>query len=104
MLTIGISISRDRMGAVALDGTGPSARVAAVAEHACAEPFGNAEDAAALARAIECVLSDGSSAAARAVAARRLVEERFSHAAAVTRLLALYDEVIAGAGPNPVRA
>ena len=56
MLTIGISITRDRMSAVALDGTGPSARVAAVAEHACAEPFGNAEDAAALARELAGLL------------------------------------------------
>ena len=50
MLTIGISISRDRMGAVALEGTGASTRVAAFAEHPCAEPFGNAEDAASLVR------------------------------------------------------
>jgi hypothetical protein len=50
MLTIGISISRERVGAVALEGDGSSARVAAVAEHACSEPFGNADDAAALAR------------------------------------------------------
>ena len=62
------------------------------------------EDAAALARAIESVLSDGSGAAARAREARRLVEERFSHGATVSRLLALYDEVIAGAAPRPVRA
>jgi len=61
------------------------------------------EDAAALARAIESVLSDGSAAAARARGARRLVEERFSHGASVSRLLALYDEVIAEAGPRPVR-
>jgi glycosyltransferase involved in cell wall biosynthesis len=62
------------------------------------------EDAAALARAIELVLSDGSGTAARARGARRLVEERFSHGAAVSRLLALYDEVIAGAAPRPIRA
>ena len=62
------------------------------------------EDAAALARAIESVLSDGPGAAARAREARRLVEERFSHGAAVSRLLALYDETIAGAAPRPVRA
>jgi len=62
------------------------------------------EDAAALARAIESVLSDGSGASARAREARRLVEERFSHGASVSRLLALYDEVIAGAAPRPVRA
>jgi glycosyltransferase involved in cell wall biosynthesis len=62
------------------------------------------EDAAALARAIELVLSDGSGAATRARGARRLVEERFSHGASVARLLALYDEVIEGAAPRPVRA
>jgi glycosyltransferase involved in cell wall biosynthesis len=62
------------------------------------------EDAAALARAIESVLSDGSGAAARVRGARRLVEERFSHGASVSRLLALYDEVIAGTAPRPVRA
>jgi len=50
MLTIGISISRDRMGAVALEGAGASTRVAAFAEHHCAEPFGSAEDAASLTR------------------------------------------------------
>ncbi len=62
------------------------------------------EDAAALARAIESVLSDGSGAAARARGARRLVEERFSHGASVSRLLALYDEVIAETAPRPARA
>jgi glycosyltransferase involved in cell wall biosynthesis len=62
-----------------------------------------AEDAAALGRAIESVLSDGSGAAARARQARRLVEERFSHGASVSRLLALYDEVIGGTAPRPVR-
>jgi glycosyltransferase involved in cell wall biosynthesis len=62
-----------------------------------------AEDAAALARAIESVLSDGSAAAARARQGRRLIEERFSHAASVSRLLALYDEVIAGTAPRSVR-
>jgi starch synthase len=55
------------------------------------------EDAATLARAIESVLGDPPGAEARARAARRVVEERFSHGASVSRLLALYDEVIAGA-------
>jgi glycosyltransferase involved in cell wall biosynthesis len=55
------------------------------------------EDAATLARAIESVLGDRPGAEARARAARRVVEERFSHGASVSRLLALYDEVIAGA-------
>ena len=56
------------------------------------------DDPVALAEAIEAVLVDPVAAAARARAARALVEERFSHVAAVTRLLALYDDVIAGRG------
>jgi glycosyltransferase involved in cell wall biosynthesis len=59
------------------------------------------ENAAALARAIESVLGDRAGAEARARTARRLVEERFSHGASVSRLLALYGEVIAGAAPRP---
>ena len=62
------------------------------------------EDAPALARGIESVLGDQPGAAARSRAARRLVEERFSHGAAVSRLLALYDEVIAGVAPQPGRS
>ena len=61
------------------------------------------EDAAALSRAIESVLGDRSGTSARVRAARRMVEDRFSHGASVSRLLALYDEVIAGALPRPVR-
>jgi glycosyltransferase involved in cell wall biosynthesis len=60
------------------------------------------EDPPALARAIESVLGDRSGASARARAARQMVEDRFSHGASVSRLLALYDEVIAGALPRPV--
>ena len=56
MLTIGISISRNRIGAVALDGTGATVGVAAVAERACAEPFGDAGDAAALAEQLRAAL------------------------------------------------
>jgi hypothetical protein len=56
MLTVGISISRNRIDAVALDGTGSSVRVAAVAERACKEPFGDAEDAAALAERLRTAL------------------------------------------------
>jgi len=56
------------------------------------------DDPAALASAIDTVIADPAAAAARACAARALVEERFSHVAAVTRLLALYDDVIAGRG------
>jgi glycosyltransferase involved in cell wall biosynthesis len=54
------------------------------------------DDPAALAAAIEAVIGHPAAAAARARAARKLVEERFSHVAAVSRLLALYDEVLAG--------
>lgn len=53
------------------------------------------EDPAALARAIESVLGDPRAAATRARAARKLVEERFSHTAAISRLVGLYDEVTA---------
>jgi glycosyltransferase involved in cell wall biosynthesis len=58
------------------------------------------EDAAALARAIESVLGDRPGAEARARAARRLVEDRFSHGASVSRLLALYGEVIGSSLPR----
>jgi glycosyltransferase involved in cell wall biosynthesis len=59
------------------------------------------EDAATLARAIESVLGDRAGAEARARCARHLVEDRFSHGASVSRLLALYDEVIADAASRP---
>ena len=49
MLTIGISISRDRICAVALDGSASASRIAATVSVPCGEPFGGAEDAAALA-------------------------------------------------------
>ncbi len=52
------------------------------------------EDAAALARGIEAVLDDPAGAAERAAAARRLVEERFSHAISVGRLLAIYESLL----------
>ncbi|HEX7519619.1 MAG TPA: hypothetical protein VF325_04995 [Candidatus Deferrimicrobium sp.] len=48
MNTIGISISRDRICAVALEGTSPGCRIAAAVSVPCAEPFGTPEDAAAL--------------------------------------------------------
>ena len=51
-------------------------------------------DAAALARGIEAVLDDPAGAAERAAAARRLVEERFSHATSVGRLLAIYESLL----------
>jgi glycosyltransferase involved in cell wall biosynthesis len=59
-------------------------------------------DAAALARAVESVLSDRPASLARAREARRLVETRFSHRESVSRLLALYDEVIERAMPRAV--
>lgn len=49
MLTIGISISRDRICAVALDGSASAPRIAATVSVPCGEPFGGAEDAVALA-------------------------------------------------------
>jgi len=51
-------------------------------------------EAAALAHGIERVLADPDAAARRAVAARAMVEERFSHASMLTRLLDLYAEVL----------
>jgi glycosyltransferase involved in cell wall biosynthesis len=61
-----------------------------------------AGSAAELARAIEAVLTDRDAADRRAVAARALIEERFSHRAIVSRLLQLYDELLAS--PAPARA
>jgi glycosyltransferase involved in cell wall biosynthesis len=58
------------------------------------------ESAAALASAIEHVLADPGAAARRAEAARRLVEDRFSHAASIARLLGLYEECIAARAPR----
>ena len=52
MHTIGISISRDRIFAVALEGTTPGFRVAAAVSVPCAEPFGTAGDAVALSAAL----------------------------------------------------
>ena len=47
-----------------------------------------------LAQGIERVLDDPDAAARRAIAARAMVEERFSHASMLTRLLDLYVEVL----------
>jgi len=55
-----------------------------------------AESAAGLALGIETVLADPAAAERRAEAARRLVEERFSHTIAMGRLLGLYDELLGG--------
>jgi len=51
-------------------------------------------EAADLAHGIERVLADPDGAARRAIAARTMVEERFSHASMLTRLLDLYVEVL----------
>jgi glycosyltransferase involved in cell wall biosynthesis len=61
------------------------------------------ESAGALAGGILGVLDQTAAAERRALAARRLVEERFSHAASITRLLALYEDVL-GAAPSPAPA
>jgi glycosyltransferase involved in cell wall biosynthesis len=53
-----------------------------------------AESAAELARAIESVLADRAGADRRTACARTLVEKRFSHHRAVTRLLEVYEEVL----------
>ena len=52
MHTIGISISRDRIFAVALEGSTPAPRIAAAISVPCAEPFGTAADADALSQAL----------------------------------------------------
>ena len=52
MHTIGISISRDRICAVALEGSTPAPRIAAAVSVPCSEPFGTPEDAAALSQAL----------------------------------------------------
>lgn len=57
-----------------------------------------AESAIELHRGIETVLSDRVEADRRALAARALVEQRFSHHAVMTRLLDLYGELLAARG------
>jgi len=52
MDTIGISIARDRIFAVALDGSTPVPRIAAAVSVPCAEPFGAAGVAASLSEAL----------------------------------------------------
>jgi hypothetical protein len=52
MHTIGISITRDLIFAVALDASTPVPRVAAAVSVPCAEPFGTAGDAASLSEAL----------------------------------------------------
>jgi hypothetical protein len=52
MHTIGISITRDLILAVALDASTPVPRVAAAVSVPCTEPFGTAGDAASLSEAL----------------------------------------------------
>jgi hypothetical protein len=52
MHTIGISISRDRICAVALEGSTPDLRVAATVSVPCSEPFGTPGDAMELSEAL----------------------------------------------------
>jgi Tfp pilus assembly protein PilN len=56
MQTIGISISRDRICAVALEDSTPGLRVAASASVPCSEPFGTPGDAVALSEALRKAL------------------------------------------------
>ena len=56
MHTIGISLSRDRICAVALEDSTPAPRIAAAVSVPCAEPFGTAGDAVALAEALRGAL------------------------------------------------
>jgi len=56
MQTIGISISRERICAVALDGSAPGPRVLASVSVPCGEPFGAAADASVLANALRAAL------------------------------------------------
>ena len=56
--------------------------------------------AAALAACIGRVLADRAAAARRADAGRALVEARFSHAASITRLLDLYEELVGATTPT----
>ena len=56
MDTIGISISRDRIYAIALEGSAPAPRIAAAVSVPCTEPFGAPEDASALSEALRSAL------------------------------------------------
>ena len=56
MHTIGISISRDRISAVALEESPPARRVAAAVSVPCSEPFGTAGAAVALSEALRKAL------------------------------------------------
>ncbi|MGZ8460848.1 MAG: hypothetical protein ACXWW2_10505, partial [Candidatus Deferrimicrobiaceae bacterium] len=56
MQTIGISISRERIRAVALEVSTPGPRILASVSVPCGEPFGTAADASALAKALRAAL------------------------------------------------
>jgi glycosyltransferase involved in cell wall biosynthesis len=61
------------------------------------------ESAPDLAQAMERVLADPAAAARRALAARALVESRFSHTAALARLIELYESVLTPSIKGPER-
>jgi len=52
MRTIGISMARDRIRAIALEGATPPHRIAAAVSVPCSEPFGTPEDTVALSEAL----------------------------------------------------
>jgi Tfp pilus assembly protein PilN len=56
MHTIGISISRNRLHAVSLEGAAPAPRIAAAVSVPCTEPFGTPEDGVALSEALRAAL------------------------------------------------
>lgn len=56
MISTGVSISRDRILAVVVEGNASSLRIAGEASVPCAEPFGSAGDAASLARELQNIL------------------------------------------------
>lgn len=58
-------------------------------------------DPGALAAAIAGVLADRAGATARAIAARQLVEARYSHRASIARLVSVYEEVMGARGTAP---
>jgi hypothetical protein len=56
MISTGISITRDRILAVVVEGSASSLRIAGEASVPCAEPFGTGVDAASLARELQNIL------------------------------------------------
>jgi Tfp pilus assembly protein PilN len=59
MHTIGISITQNRICAVALEGFAPTPRIAAAVSVPCTEPFGTPEDAFAVSKALREALPGG---------------------------------------------